>query len=88
MSYFHEYIVVDGEKTMRAFSKPFDLSRYGAQWVVAEEDLVNLIADLDDSPHSPIAPRRAMKRLRRAQPIETKVLGITEWLPSGKKSKI
>src|SRR3990170_6800559 len=47
MSYFHEYIVVDGEKTMRAFSKPFDVSRYAPKWVVAEDDLVDMIADLD-----------------------------------------
>ncbi len=88
MSYFHEYIVVDGEKTMRAYSRPFDLSRYAPHWVVAEEDLVQLIVDLDDSPHSPVAPRKAMKNLRNAQPIEAKVLNITEWLPSGKKTKI
>ena len=72
---------------MLAYSRPFDLSRYAPEWVVAEEDLVDLIAALDDSPHSPVAPRRAMKRLRNAQPIETKVLDITEWLPSGKKKK-
>lgn len=88
MSYFHEYIVADGEKTMRAYSKPFDLSRYAPEWVVAEEDLVTLIADLDDSPHFPIAGKKTMKRLRNAQPIEAKVLDITEWLPSGKKAKL
>lgn len=88
MSYFHEYIVADGEKTMRAFSKPFDLSRYAPEWVVAEEDLVDIIADLDDSPHYPIAAPRAMKRLRWAQPIEAKVLDITEWNKAGKKRKL
>jgi len=88
MSYFHEYIVVDGEKTMRAYSRPFDLSRHHPKWVVDEEDLVDLIVALDDSPHSPVAPRGAMKRLRNAQKIEAKVLNLTEWLPSGKKAKI
>ena len=88
MSYFHEYIVVDGEKTMRAFSKPFDLSRYAPKWVVAEDDLVDMIADLDDSPHFPIADKAAMKRLRWAQPIEAKVLNITEWSKAGKKRKL
>ena len=88
MSYFHEYIVADGEKTMRAFSKPFDLSRYAPEWVVDEEDLVQLICDLDDSPHYPIAGHRAMKRLRWAQPIEAKVLDITEWNKAGKKRKL
>ncbi len=87
MSYFHEYIVADGEKTMLTYSQPFDLSRFAPDWVVAQEDLVDLVVALDDSPHSPIAPRRAMKRLRNAQPIEVKVLDITEWHPSGKKIK-
>ncbi len=88
MSYFHEYIVVDGEKTMRAFSKPFNLSRYAPHWATSEEDLVQLIVDLDDSPHTPVAGRSAMRKLRNAQPIEAKVLDITEWSPSGKKKKL
>lgn len=87
MSYFHEYIVQDGEKTMRAYSRPFDLSKHGTGWVVDETDLVDLVVALDDSPHSPVAGRRAMKNLRHAQPIETKVLDITEWLPSGKRAR-
>ncbi len=88
MSYFHEYIVADGDKTMRAYSRPFDLSRYAPEWVVSEEDLADLIDALDTSPHSPIAGKAAMKNLRWAQPIEAKVLDITEWLPSGKKAKL
>lgn len=79
MSYFHEYFVTDGEKTMRAFSKPYDLSRHGADWVVAQEDLVDLVLSLDDSPHVPIADKKAMRRLRNAGSIETKVLDLTEW---------
>ncbi len=88
MSYFHEYIVADGQKTMLAYSRPFDLSKFDPHWVVTEEDLVQLICDLDDSPHFPIASKKAMRNLRNAQPIETKVLDITEWLPSGKKTRI
>ena len=87
MSYFHEYFMEDGEKTMRAYSKPFDLSRYAPKWVVAKEDLVDLVVALDDSPHFPVAGPRAMKHLRRTQPIEAKVLNITEWSKAGKKKK-
>lgn len=79
MSYFHEYFVGDGEKTMRAFSEPYDLSKHGTDWVVAEEDLVDLVIDLDDSPHFPVAERKAMRKLRFAGPIETKALDLTEW---------
>ena len=88
MSYFHEYFMADGEKTMKAYSRPFDLSRYAPEWVVAKEDLVDLVVALDDSPHFPVAGPRAMKRLRRAQPIEAKVLTITEWSKAGKKRKL
>lgn len=87
MSYYHEYIVVDGEKTMLAFSRPFDLSRYDPHWVISELDLVQLICDLDDSPHIPVAPKNLMRQVRHAQPIETSVLDTTEWLPSGKKRR-
>lgn len=88
MSYFHEYIVADGEKTMRAFSKPFDLSCYPLAWVVAEKDLEDLVNDLDDSPHSPVADKTLMRKLRHAHMLERKVLDLTEWLPSGKKTKL
>lgn len=87
MSYFHEYIVSDGQKTMLAFSKPFDLSRYAPEWAVAEEDLTLLIEQLDDSPHSPVADKAVLRKVRYAQPIETKVLDITEWLPTEKRRK-
>ncbi len=88
MSYFHEYFMHDGKKTMLAYSKPFDLSRYAPDWAVAEDDLVQLVVDMDDSPHFPVAEKPAMRRLRRAQKIEVKVLDLTEWLPSEKKRKL
>ena len=85
MSYFHEYFMHDGRKSMKAFSKPFDLSRYAPDWVVAEKDLVDLVCDLDDSPHFPVAPKATMRKLRRLQPLEVKVLELTEWNKKGKR---
>src|ERR1700739_1345952 len=39
-SYFHEYYLWDGRKSLRYFSRPFDLSRYAPEsWVTAPEDL-------------------------------------------------
>jgi hypothetical protein len=87
MSYFHEYIINDGRKTMRAFSKPFDLTAYAPTWVTEEDDLVDLVVALDDSPHTPVASPHALRTLRPAQRIETRILAITEWLPNGKKKK-
>src|SRR3989344_2899671 len=55
LSYFNEYIADDGGKSMRAYSAPFDLSRYDPKkWVTAGEDLDSLVADLDSSRHFPI----------------------------------
>ncbi|HXK38686.1 MAG TPA: hypothetical protein VJ043_01180 [Candidatus Paceibacterota bacterium] len=80
MSYFHEYIMDDGTKSLRKFSKPFDLSRYSpTKWVTVGEDLNWLVEALDASPHSAIAPPKAIKKLRKASGIEIKAINITEW---------
>lgn len=80
MSYFHEYMMDDGTKSLRRFSKPFDLSRYSpAEWVTAEKDLFWLVETLDSSKHFSVAPPRAMRKLRKASKLETKAINVTEW---------
>jgi hypothetical protein len=80
-SYFHEYFLYkDGRKTLRAYSKPFDLSRYRPErWVVAEESLDWLAEEMDASPHFPIVPKHMIPKLRRATVIERKILDLEEW---------
>jgi hypothetical protein len=87
MSYFHEYIMDDGTKSLRKHSKPFDLSRYAPKkWVVAEKDLDWLVGALDDSPHLAIAPPSVIRKLRKASKLEIKAINITEWsLPRTRK---
>ncbi|OGG49355.1 hypothetical protein A3C18_03385 [Candidatus Kaiserbacteria bacterium RIFCSPHIGHO2_02_FULL_54_11b] len=80
MSYAHEYIMDDGRKSLRAFSSPFDLSRFAPErWVTAEEDLEWLVETLDSSRHFPIAPKKVIRRLRRASKTEIRTLDIEEW---------
>jgi hypothetical protein len=81
MSYFHEYFLYkSGKKTLRAYSKPFDLSRYKPQqWVTAEESLDWLAEEMDASPHLPTVPKKYIKKLRRASVLERKVLDLEEW---------
>ena len=81
MSYFHEYFLYkDGRKTLRAYSKPFDLSRFKPElWVTAETSLDWLAEKLDASPHYPIAPTKVIKNLRRATVLERKILDLEEW---------
>ncbi|OGC85273.1 hypothetical protein A3F55_00715 [Candidatus Adlerbacteria bacterium RIFCSPHIGHO2_12_FULL_53_18] len=81
MSYFHEYFLYkSGIKTMRAYSKPFDLTKYKPEvWVTGAESLDFIAEDLDDSPHFPAVSPKAIKKLRRATTLERKILDLEEW---------
>lgn len=79
MSYFHEYFLPSGKKTLRGFSKPFDLSKYGTKWFTDPETLLDIIYDLDHSAHTEIISAREAKKLRKADPIEIKAGEITEY---------
>jgi hypothetical protein len=79
MSYFHEYFLFDGTKTMRSFSKPFDLSKKGYGWITAEKELFDLVDELDESPHIEILSIKQKRNLRKADPTERDMGQITEW---------
>jgi hypothetical protein len=80
MSFFHEYIENDGHKSLRAYSRPFDLSRIApTRWVTATEDLDWLVDALDDWHHFPIAPKKHLRRLRGAGATELRAMKIVEW---------
>ena len=83
MSYFHEYFLDNGAKTLRSYSTPFDLSTYKVgpctSWLTAEEDLWEIADRLDKSPHYQILDKKIIFSLRRADPIEIKAGKLTEW---------
>ncbi len=80
LSYFHEYFLDDGTKTMRDYSKAFDLRRYGNTWITSPDDLWEIGADLDDSPHTDILPKAmTAKMLRKADDVEIKAGKIVEY---------
>jgi hypothetical protein len=80
MSYFNEYFLnEDGKKTLRGYSEPFDLSRCGAAWLTAKEDLDDIAFALDRSPHVDILGKGRARRLRPAEPIEIEAGKIIEW---------
>lgn len=86
LSYFHEYFLDDGTKTLRAYSVPFDLSRFDAQnWMTSEEDLWEIGAALDDARHFPLITRAQMTRMRKADPIEREMGKMTEWKRPAKR---
>ncbi|MEK9175339.1 MAG: hypothetical protein AAB795_01975 [Patescibacteria group bacterium] len=80
VSYFHEYFLDDGKKTMRDFSKPFDLRKYQKQnWTTAEEDLWFIERALNKSSHEQILTRSMLARLRSADKIEIAAGKLTQW---------
>ncbi len=80
MSYFHEYFTNhDGRKTLESFSKPFNLKKFGVSWIIEEDDLWNIGASLDDSPHIKIVSPKMIKNFRKADPIEIKAGKLLEY---------
>ncbi len=79
MSYFHEYFLDNGAKTLRSYSAPFDLSKLKLNWLTAAEDLWEISNQLDSSPHHQILDKKMIASLRRAEPIEIKAGKLTEW---------
>lgn len=81
MSYFHEYFLNStGEKTLRTFSKPFDLTKYsGLSWQTSQEGIMEIIQAMADSPHEEILSVQQKKNLRKADSIEIKAGEVVEW---------
>lgn len=80
MSYFHEYFLDSGEKTLKSFSKPFDVwRRFGESWVSSEKDLDEIALALDKSPHLDFVPKKNAGHIRPAGKTEIKGAGIIEW---------
>lgn len=89
LSYFHEYFLDDGTKTLRQYSVPFNLnslkkpaqlnSRSGGGWEVSEDHLWYIDKKLDKIKHYDIVSKNYVKKLRKAEKIEIKAGQIVEW---------
>lgn len=80
LSYFHEYFLLsDGRKTLRSYSRPFSLKRFGTKWITEEDDLWEMASELDQSKHYPLVPPGNERYLRPASDIELTAAGIAEW---------
>lgn len=80
MSYFNEYFLDSGVKTLRSYSAvPFSMLRYGTSWLTAEDDLDDAVSALDEARHAKILKKGGERRLRRADPVEIKAGKIVEW---------
>lgn len=71
MSYFHEYFLHSGQKTMIDYSDPFDVvRRCGTSWLTDEKDIWHVAEKLDESRHRSALTAAQRRRLRRADPVE------------------
>ncbi|MFA5791453.1 MAG: hypothetical protein WC884_00225 [Candidatus Paceibacterota bacterium] len=79
MSYFHEYFLNNGKKTLRQYSALLNLNNMKKNWVTENGDLWYIDKKLDRIKHYDIVPKSYIKKLRKADKIEIKAGKITEW---------
>ncbi len=79
MSYFHEYFLDDGKKTLRAYSAPLNLNIFEKGWETENENLWGIDEELDKIKHYDIAPKKVFKKLRRADKVEIEAGKVVEY---------
>jgi hypothetical protein len=66
MTYFESYFNLRREKSLRAYSRPVNLARFDTLgWMTSEEDLWEIPMHLVGIPHTPLAPRPAVRGYSR-----------------------
>jgi hypothetical protein len=86
LSYFHEYFMDNGRKTMRTYSVPLNLAKFDKRgWMTDEKDVFYIPEYLDGIKHYPILDRRTLSALRKADAIEIAAGKIVEWDKKGKR---
>ena len=79
LSYFHEYFLDNGEKTLRSYAV-FDISRIkNHDWITDEKDIWYMDRVLDKAKHTKIVKRADVACLRKADPIERKAGKLVAW---------
>lgn len=80
MSYFHEYVNRRGHKTLREYSRPYDLRALApALWVSGERDVWDLVERLDAHPHTPMLNARQVKTLTRQDAFLRRATSILQY---------
>ena len=80
LSYFHEYFLVEnGKKTMKGYSLPVNLNRFGSKWITSRENLWGIAETIFDMKHIPVIPKGNEKFIRNAGKVEQKAGSIKEW---------
>ena len=78
LSYFNEYFLDSGIKTMRSYSAPFSLFQYDDDWLISKQDVWRIPEELDGARHFKIL-QDGFSGLRLADPIEIETGKSTQW---------
>jgi hypothetical protein len=81
MSYFDFYFNLNGDKSLRSYSKPLDLTIYNSrQWKTTDEDLEFIGDKLESMYHYPVANEKMLSNLKRASDLmlQAGMLGSNE----------
>lgn len=79
LSYFHEYFLDSGIKTLRQYSKILNLNIFEKDWPFLDGNLFGIDEELDKIKHYDIIPQTYVKKLRKAEKIEIKAGKIVEF---------
>ncbi len=83
LSYFHEYFDDNGKKTLREYSKIFDLRFFNFRfWRTSEKNLFEIPEKLDEIKHYQILSSAQIRNLRKADKIEIKAGKLVEFKSS------
>lgn len=86
MSYFHEYANKRGQKTLRSYSRPFDLRTLDPDiWVTNEKNCWEVAEKLDEARHYSLVTSRQARKLRRWDAVERRVSRVLQ--PRSKSAK-
>jgi hypothetical protein len=70
MSYFDFYFNTDGDKSLRSYSVPLNLTVYNPRhWTTTDEDLEYIGDKLEQLHHYPVVNEKMIKNLKRASEI-------------------
>jgi hypothetical protein len=82
ISYFHEYANRRGQKTLRTYSRPFDLRAFHPKlWVTNGENCFAIAERLDELRHFPLISKRQTRLLRTRDRLERRAQTLREHAP-------
>ncbi len=87
LSYFNEWFLPAGEKTLECYSKPLNMQkRFGTAWITSEKDLWEVADALSVTPHYDLVPKGNWRYVRPADPMERKAGSFAEYKKSDSRT--